>query len=135
MALVNAARRLRHYFLAHTIVVRTDQPVRQLLGRPDMAGRMLKWSLELSEFEIHYESRKALKAQALADFVTEMTAHNLPAGKEHKWTVFMDGASSSTGSGAGILLENEEGVVIEHSLTLSFRLGTIRMNMRPCSQD
>ena len=32
----------------------------------------------------------------------------------------MDGASSSTGSGAGILLENEEGVVIKHSLTRSF---------------
>ena len=62
LALVNAARRLRHYFLAHTIIVRTDQPVKQLLGRPDMAGRMLKWSLELSEFDIQYESRKALKA-------------------------------------------------------------------------
>ena len=82
-----------------------------------MAGRMLKWSLELSEFDIQYESRKA---QALADFVAEMTSHNSPAGKEHKWTIFVDGASSSTGSGAGILLENEEGVVIEHSLTLSF---------------
>ena len=52
LALVNAVRRLRHYFLVHTIVVRTNQPVRQLLGRPDMAGRMLKWSLELSEFDI-----------------------------------------------------------------------------------
>ena len=63
LALVNAARRLRHYFLAHTVIVRTDQPVKQLLGRPDMAGRMLKWSLEFSEFDIQYESRKALKAQ------------------------------------------------------------------------
>jgi hypothetical protein len=36
---------------------------------------MLKWSLELSEFDIQYEGRKALKAQALADFVVEMTAH------------------------------------------------------------
>ena len=43
-----------------------------------MAGQMLKWSLELSEFDIQYESRKSLKAQALADFVAEMTAHNPP---------------------------------------------------------
>ena len=78
LALVNAARRLIHYFLAHTIIVRTDQPVKQLLGRPDMAGRMLKWSLELSEFNIQYESRKAIKAQDLADFIVEMTAHNPP---------------------------------------------------------
>ena len=112
LTFVNVTRRLRHYFLAHTIVVRTDQPVRQLLDRPDMADRMLKWSLELSEFDIQYENRKALKAQALADFITEMTAHNPPARKEHKWTIFMDGASSSTGSGAGIIFENEEGVMI-----------------------
>ncbi|GAU34163.1 hypothetical protein TSUD_162630 [Trifolium subterraneum] len=65
LALVTAARRLRYYFLAHTIVVRTDQPIKSLLVRPDMAGRMLKWSLELSEFDIRYESRKALKAQGI----------------------------------------------------------------------
>ena len=41
LALVNTARQLCHYFLAHTVVARTDQPIKQLLGRPDMAGRML----------------------------------------------------------------------------------------------
>ncbi|KAK2416131.1 maturase K [Trifolium repens] len=85
-----------------------------------MAGRMLKWSLELSEFDIRYESRKALKAQVLADFVAEMTAL-APASEEiEKWTIFVDGASSSTGAGAGIILENGKGIIIEVSLTLSF---------------
>ncbi|MCI89957.1 maturase K, partial [Trifolium medium] len=54
-------------------MVRIDQPIKQLLARPDMTGRMLKCSLELAEFEIHYDSRKALKAQVLTDFVAEMT--------------------------------------------------------------
>lgn len=45
LALVTAARRLRHYFMAYTIMVRMDQPIKQLLGRRDMADRMLKWSL------------------------------------------------------------------------------------------
>jgi len=43
------------------------------LGGLDFARRMMKWSLELSEFDIHYETRKALKAQVFADFVAEMT--------------------------------------------------------------
>ncbi|CAJ2647353.1 unnamed protein product [Trifolium pratense] len=120
LALVYAARRLRHYFLAHTIVVRTDQPVKSLLGRPDMAGRMLKWSLELSEFDIRYESRKALKAQVLADFVAEMTSSSPTVDGADKWTIFVDGASSATGAGAGIILENENGLLIEVSLALSF---------------
>jgi ribonuclease HI len=120
LALVNAARRLRYYFLAHTIVVRTDQPIISLLGRPDMAGRMLKWSLELSEFDIRYESRKALKAQVLADFVAEMATPVTSSNGAHRWTIFVDGASNATGSGAGIILENEEGILIEVSLALSF---------------
>ncbi|XP_058724210.1 uncharacterized protein LOC131595762 [Vicia villosa] len=121
LALITAARRLRYYFLAHTIVVRTDQPIKQLLSRPDMAGRMLKWSLELSEFDIQYEGRKALKAQALADFVAEMTTiSNSLTPTVNKWTIYVDGASSHAGSGAGIILENDEGLVIEVSLVLSF---------------
>jgi hypothetical protein len=119
LAVVVAGRKLRHYFLAHSIAVRTDQPIKQLLERPDMAGRMLKWSLELSEFDITYESRKALKAQVLADFVAEMTP---PAtSSRNKWTIYVDGSSNSKGSGAGIILENDEGVLIEVSLELSFQ--------------
>ncbi|MCI15269.1 maturase K, partial [Trifolium medium] len=120
LALVNAARRLRHYFLAHTIMVRTDQPIKSLLGRPDMAGRMLKWSLELSEFDIRYERRKTLKAQVLADFVAEMTNPSPPTNGADKWTIFVDGASNATGAGEGIILENENGILIEVSLALSF---------------
>ncbi|PNX62894.1 maturase K, partial [Trifolium pratense] len=120
LALIYAARRLRHYFLAHTIVVRTDQPIKSLLGRPDMAGRMLKWSLELSEFDIRYESRKALNAQVLADFIAEMTSPSPSIDGADKWTIFVDGASSATGAGAGIILENEDGILIEVSLALTF---------------
>ncbi|MCI01813.1 putative protein NYNRIN-like, partial [Trifolium medium] len=120
LAIVNAARRLRHYFLAYTIVVRTDQPIKSLLGRPNMAGRMLKWSLELSEFDIRYESRKALKTQVLADFLAEMTSPASSADGADKWTIFVNGASNAIGAGAWIILENESGILIEVSLALSF---------------
>src|SRR6266487_5301472 len=113
-----AARKLRYYFLAHSIIIRTDQPVKQLLARPDMVGRMLKWSLELAEFDISFESRKALKAQVLADFVAKMTTST--TSEKNKWTIFVDGSSNSQGSGAGIILENGDGVLIEVSLRLSF---------------
>ncbi|MCI98002.1 maturase K, partial [Trifolium medium] len=41
--------------------------MKQLLARSNMTGGMLKWSLELAEFDISYESRKALKVQVLVD--------------------------------------------------------------------
>ncbi|GAU40531.1 hypothetical protein TSUD_366960 [Trifolium subterraneum] len=118
LAVIMAVRKLRYYFLAHSIIIRTDQPVKQLLARPDMVGRMLKWSLELAEFDISFESRKALKAQVLADFVAEMTTST--TSEKNKWTIFVDGSSNSQGSGAGIILENGDGVLIEVSLGLSF---------------
>ncbi|XP_077249113.1 uncharacterized protein LOC143888546 [Tasmannia lanceolata] len=72
-ALVMAARKLRPYFQAHTIKVLTDQPLRQVLHRPDISGRLVKWAVELSEFDIQYVPRPAIKAQVLADFVAECT--------------------------------------------------------------
>ncbi|MCI78168.1 maturase K, partial [Trifolium medium] len=73
---------------------------------------MLKWSLELSEFDIRYESRKALKVQDLADFVAEMTHPATPTDGVDKWTIFVNGAPSLKGAGAGIILENENVILI-----------------------
>ncbi|XP_077249319.1 uncharacterized protein LOC143888805 [Tasmannia lanceolata] len=68
-----AARKLRPYFQAHTVKVLTDQPLRQVLHRPDISGRLVKWAVELSEFDIQYAPRPAIKAQVLADFVAKCT--------------------------------------------------------------
>ncbi|RTK55697.1 hypothetical protein DRJ74_15400, partial [Enterococcus faecalis] len=64
-ALVFTARRLRPYFQAHTIKVRTNQPMRHILQKTDLAGRILQWAVELSEFDLHYEARTAIKSQYL----------------------------------------------------------------------
>ena len=53
-ALVIAARRLKPYFQAHTIVVLTDKPLRKSMSSLEAAGRMALWAVELSEFDIQY---------------------------------------------------------------------------------
>ena len=62
LALVFPARCLWQYFQAHTIVVRTNQPIQQVLQKPNLAKRMVTWSIELSEFDIWYEPRTVIKA-------------------------------------------------------------------------
>ncbi|CAL9026207.1 unnamed protein product, partial [Prunus brigantina] len=72
-ALVLSARRLRPYFQAHSINVLTNQPLRQVLQKPETSGRLIKWAIELGEFDISYHPRPAEKGQAVADFISELT--------------------------------------------------------------
>ncbi|KAL5540936.1 hypothetical protein UlMin_044912 [Ulmus minor] len=43
LALMIAARKLRPYFQAHTIIVPTKFPLKQILQKPDTSGRLAKW--------------------------------------------------------------------------------------------
>ncbi|XP_072088125.1 uncharacterized protein [Arachis hypogaea] len=80
LALIFLTRRLRPYSQSHVINVRTEQSLRQVLTKPDLARRLIKWSIELSEFDIRYQSRGSIKSQYLTYFVTEFTALN---SKDH----------------------------------------------------
>ncbi|KAK2998090.1 hypothetical protein RJ639_024889 [Escallonia herrerae] len=72
-ALLIATSKLWPYFQSHTIIVLTDKPLRRILHKPDLSGRLVPWSIELGEFDIHYRPRPSIKGQALADFVVECT--------------------------------------------------------------
>ena len=74
LALVTAARKLRPYFQAHTIEVPTEYPMKQVLHNRETSGRLMKWAIELSEFDIRYKPKTVIKGQVLADFVMEFTS-------------------------------------------------------------
>uniref|UniRef100_A0A2N9EZK9 Reverse transcriptase domain-containing protein n=1 Tax=Fagus sylvatica TaxID=28930 RepID=A0A2N9EZK9_FAGSY len=97
-ALVTAARKLCPYFQAHTIVLLTNHPLRKAMNKPDAAGRLIQWSIELSEFDIDYRPRTAIKAQALADFIAEFTSKDDEPTEDveqtSKWTMNIDGSST-----------------------------------------
>lgn len=45
LAVMITTHKLRPYFLSHLIKVRTNLPFKQMLGRPDLSGRMVKWAV------------------------------------------------------------------------------------------
>ncbi|KAM1464696.1 hypothetical protein ACFXTO_044316 [Malus domestica] len=49
-----------------------------MLSKPMLAGRIGKWILALSEFSFQYVPQRAVKGQAIADFLTE---HQEPQNK------------------------------------------------------
>ena len=100
LALVTAARKLRPYFQAHTIEVPTEYPMKRVLHKPETSGRLMKWAIELSEFDIRYKPKDAIKGQILADFVMEFISTE-PAENAQKrtdlpiWKLSVDGATNA----------------------------------------
>ena len=61
LALVTSSRKLRHYFLAHRIEVPTVHPLASVLRKADLSGRVVAWSVELGEYDLHFVPRTAIK--------------------------------------------------------------------------
>ena len=51
-ALIVASRKLRQYFQVNPILVMTDQPIKKSMNKPEVAGRMVQWVIEHSQFDI-----------------------------------------------------------------------------------
>ena len=99
MALVTAARKLRPYFQAHTIEISTEYPMKQVLHKPETFGRLMKWAIELSEFDIRYKPKTTIKGKVLADFVMEFTSAELAESTQLTsnipiWRLSVDGAAN-----------------------------------------
>nr|GFA44304.1 reverse transcriptase domain-containing protein [Tanacetum cinerariifolium] len=135
LSLVIAAKRLRRYFQAHPLTVIPDQPIKQVMSRPDAVGRLQQWSIMLGEHNITYRPRTSVKGQILVDFLIEMpgdASQAVPAAatQEEPWTLFTDGSSCVDGSGAGLILTNPEGVEFTYALSV-FKIETGRMKGAP----
>ena len=122
MEVVFLARRLRHYFQSFTVIVMTDLPIRKVLQKPNVAGRMVRWAVELSEFDVQYEPIGPIKGQVYADFVVELSsAATHQDGAGFRWVLSVDGSSNQQGSGAGVILEGPNGLLIEQALRFAFK--------------
>ncbi|KAL0373415.1 UNVERIFIED_CONTAM: hypothetical protein Sradi_3257200 [Sesamum radiatum] len=98
LALVITAKKLRPYFLSYPVGIKTNTLLKQVLGKPETSGRLIKWIIELSEYNISYLPRTTIKAEALADFVSKMTGTTQEEVSEEKlWLLHVDGSSTAQG--------------------------------------
>ncbi|XP_059639334.1 uncharacterized protein LOC132281674 [Cornus florida] len=132
-----AAKKFRQYFLAHTIHLITKyDPLRYLLSRPIISGRVAQWLLILAEFDIQCLAPRAILSQAMANMIAQFPSENfeplhddLPhdefesvccADQSMMWTLSFDGSSTSTRGGVGVVLTPEEGKVQNLLFKLTF---------------
>ena len=73
LALVFAIQKMRHYLVGQTIsVISRVHPLRLLMTKPSsLNGRLKKWAILLSQYEMRLQPQKAVKGQAVADFLAE----------------------------------------------------------------
>ncbi|XP_074337785.1 uncharacterized protein LOC141674980 [Apium graveolens] len=131
-ALVTTSRKPRHYFQGREIWVVTNQPLRKIIHKPDISGRLVNWAVELSQFNLSFIPRTAIKAQALADFIIECNfpeeepiPMSIEPGRNNDqdigaWALKVDGSSTNERSGAGLILKSPEGFTIQTAISFGF---------------
>ena len=128
-ALVCSAKKLPHYFQAHTMVVLIEQLLKAVLRSADFSGRISKWGAQLGAYDINYRPRTSVKRQVLADFIAEFTLAKMgPMWVNHVssiqhmegWMLYIDGASNFRGSGLGVVLTAPQGQMMELAIRLGF---------------
>ena len=117
-ALITASRKLRHYFQAHVINVMTNHPLKKAINKLEATGQLIQWAVELSEFDIRYQPRHAIKAQALADFIAEFTPNHDVTEDSKRWVVHVDGLSTRHAGGIGVVLQSPKGDKLKHKVRL-----------------
>jgi hypothetical protein len=121
-ALLIMSRKLSHYFQAHQIEVHTSSTLGEILNNRDATGKITKWAIELSMYDIIYKPRTTIKAQALSNFVAEWIETQTPP-KEREleyWTINFDGSLQLQGAGVGILVTLLKGKVLNMSCKCIF---------------
>ncbi|KAM2471714.1 hypothetical protein ACFX1W_046951 [Malus domestica] len=133
LALVFAIQKLRHYMHAYTIhLVAKADPVKYVMSKPVLTGRLTKWALLLNQYEIIYVPTKVVKGQALADFLAD---HPIPADWKISddlpdedvfyidifltWTMFFDGSARADEVGAGVVFMSPQRQILPYSFQLS----------------
>lgn len=61
LILIISARWLQSYFQAYSIQVITDNLIKYVLSKPNHFGRLLKWLVELTKFDISYSHGIAIR--------------------------------------------------------------------------
>ena len=84
LALFFAIDKLEHYMQAYTVrLIAKAGPIKYVLSRPVVSGRIVQWTVLLQQYNLAYVPQKAVKGQALADFLAD---HPVPSD----WEFFDD---------------------------------------------
>jgi hypothetical protein len=93
------ARKLKHYFLAHTVRVVSNSPLPRVLQSKEATGRIAQWAVKIGQYDVEFVPRWAIKFQALAYFIAEWTdldVRGIGDLPDH-WVMYFNGSYTERG--------------------------------------
>jgi hypothetical protein len=121
-AVLMTTRKLNHYFFAHTIWVVSDHPLARVLQSKEATGRIAQWAMKIGQYDIEFVPRRAMKSQALADFIAEWTDSDVRGIGDlpDHWVMYFDGSYTLKGAGAGVVLIPPKGDMLKYAIQIEF---------------
>jgi hypothetical protein len=101
-------------------MVVTNFPLSDILHNRDGTGCIFKWAVKLGVPNIEFTPCKAIKSQALTDFIAEWTEIQQPTNDailDH-WKMYFDGSLKLGGEGASVLLISPDGKQLKYVLQI-----------------
>ena len=140
-ALARTDQRLRQYLLYHTtwLIFKLDH-IKYIFEKTSLSGRIVKWQVLLSDYNIQYVSQKAIKGSAIVEFLADRTEDEYEpmkfefpdedlmaifqvedeSTKGNTWKLYFDGASNVLWHGIGAILISLEGEYCPLTAKLNF---------------
>jgi hypothetical protein len=115
-------RKLKHSFLAHTVRVVSDCPLAHVFQSKEATGRIAQWAMEIGQYDVEFVPRRAIKSQALADFIAEWMDSDVRGIGDlpDHWVMYFDGLYTLKGAGAGVVLIPPEGDMLKYAIQIEF---------------
>ena len=132
--------------LTHTtLLISKMDPIKYIFEKPTLSGRIARWKMILTEYDIQYTTQKAIKGSVLEDHLAHQVVDDyqsinfeflnenimlimdfenpgLYEGPKQgsQWTMVFDGASNIMGNGIGTLNISPEGFLTPFTARLCF---------------
>jgi hypothetical protein len=115
-----------HYILSSYYINTCQHDViKYMMQRPTLIGPMGKWACSLVEYDMSYDSIKAVKGHVAVDFIVD---HSIEVEVDNEclvaisaWRLYFDGSVCAKGCGIGCMMVSPNGVMHELLVRLDFR--------------